>query len=177
VERQERGDEARLRELERRRRELKLQLLEYEPGGVRLKHHPNSMLPGGVTYVTGMTTGVGFAPQRELERVERELAETRARMDANTVRLHHERVEQDLNAIRQKLADMRVEVSPPAPVRAKERTVLGLQRAYPPHGNPPKGTVWKDADRKLRAFGTKTSRGTYFAALKHIRARTTSDQS
>lgn len=54
-------------------------------GDVQLKNQPASLLPGGVTYVSGMTTGkVGFAPaytvQPELQGITEDLNEVRERI-------------------------------------------------------------------------------------------------
>jgi hypothetical protein len=121
---------------------------------------------------------VDEARARFLKRLRGELDELR-RVERERRFKWEQRVEQGLNVLLAR-REASVVVTPPAPMLVKERTVLGLQRAYPPHGIPPKGTVWDEVDRRLLALGTKTSRTTYFAALKHIRenlACTTSDQS
>jgi hypothetical protein len=182
-------DEARLRKLEARRRELDDELRELERAdcGVQLKNQPASMLPGGVTYVTGMTTGrVGFAPANTAARlrllqersdIQQELTKAQARSEANAARLRHKRIEQSLNTLLARttapVAATETAVIPPPPARIKEaeRVAEALRVLFPPHGIVPRGMVWDSVNRMLRKHDVITSERTYWRALKLNRER------
>jgi hypothetical protein len=197
-------DEARLRKLEARRRELhdelrELERAEYERADElrpRLVNRPASMLPGGVTYVTGMTTGsVGSTacagvqlknqPSSLLPGGVTYVTGRVGFASPNAARL---RLLQELSAVRQELVDMRAEASTatgetaviPARITEAERVAEALRALFKPDGIVPKGMVWDSVDRMLRKHGVRTSRSTYFRAKHLNRARlanTTSNQS
>jgi hypothetical protein len=58
---------------------------------------------------------------------------------------------------------------PPARISAPEHIAEVLRTMFPPSGVTDMG--WKEADRKLKAFGVITSRPTYYRALEINRLR------
>jgi hypothetical protein len=54
---------------------------------------------------------------------------------------------------------------------AAERIAWALRAVFPPHGVVPKGMVWKEVRRRLKARGVETSRPTYFRAKQLNRER------
>jgi hypothetical protein len=141
-----RASEARLHKLEARRRELHDELRELERAeceragvaGVQLKNHPASMLPGGVTYITGMSTGAnvgGFDVQLKNQPASMlpggvtyvtGLATSGGGGFANTERL---RLLRELSAIRRELAKA---APKPRPLSRAKRDILQALEAMPP---------------------------------------------
>jgi hypothetical protein len=153
---------------------------------IQLKNQPASMLPGGVTYVTGMTTGK--VPFAECERDEMvagiQLKNQPASMlpggvtyvtgmttgkagfrsDANAA--HRKRVEQDLNVIKQELARMRAATSVamrPRSLSPAKRNILQVMEAMPPEELDSRQTevliekVQAEIDAKYRGVGRARS--------------------
>jgi hypothetical protein len=165
-------DEAELRELCKRDRDVYVR-----DDGVVLKRSnpPNSMFPGGIEYVVGHTDSAAI----------------------RSARLHRERVEQELKAIRQALAETHVRsetmidtvietadtavANKPLSAFRSNRELLAeaMQKVKEwPHGIPPKGMGWKKADRVLKpphggVIGSKSA----FYRARNINVRLAARQS
>jgi hypothetical protein len=112
-------------------------------------------------------------------REQAERAEAHARARAQAEAEWKQRIEQGLNALLATTGAVAaaeptdtaaaIAAIPPKRITAPERIAEVLRTMFPPSGVTDMG--WKEADRKLKAFGVITSKPTYYRALEINRLR------